>query len=137
MKKATREQSKEHNKRLILNTIYIQSDISRAEIARMTKLTRATVSSIVSELIDDGLVAEIGQGISVGGKRPILLKVLGDSRQLIGIDLADNEFRGGLVDLNGAIVNKIINGIFKFINEGINSVIKNQVLFKLQRWKCI
>lgn len=107
MEKATREQSKDHNKRLILNTIFIQNDISRAEIARMTKLTRATVSSIVSELIDDGLVAEIGQGISVGGKRPILLKVLGDSRQLIGIDLTDNEFRGGLVNLNGVIENKI------------------------------
>ena len=67
MEKATREQTKEHNKRLILNTIFIQNAISRAEIARMTKLTRATVSSIVSELIDDGLVAEIGQGMSVEG----------------------------------------------------------------------
>ncbi|MCF8070009.1 MAG: ROK family transcriptional regulator [Desulfobacterales bacterium] len=107
MKKATREQTKEHNKKLILNTVYVQGEMSRADIARLTKLTRATVSSIVSELIDDGLIDEIGQGKSLGGKRPIILKVLGNSRQLIGIDLADNEFRGGIVDLNGVIVNRV------------------------------
>lgn len=107
MKKATREHTKEHNKKLILNTVYVQGEISRADIARLTKLTRATVSSIVGELIEDGLIDEIGHGKSLGGKRPILLKILDNSRQLIGIDLADNEFRGGLVDLNGVIVNRI------------------------------
>ncbi len=107
MKKATREHTKEHNKKLILNTVYIQGELSRADIARLTKLTRATVSSIVGELIEDGLIDEIGHGKSLGGKRPILLKILGNSRQLIGIDLADNEFRGGLVDLNGVVVNRI------------------------------
>ena len=107
MKKATREHTKEHNKKLILNTVYVQGEISRADIARLTKLTRATVSSIVGELIEDGLIDEIGHGKSLGGKRPILLKILDNSRQLIGIDLADNEFRGGLVDLSGTIVNRI------------------------------
>ena len=77
--------------------------ISRAEIARSTRLTRTTVSDIVNELMRDGLVAEVGQGPSLGGKPPILLSVVDDSRYLIGIDLANSEFKGSVVNLRGKI----------------------------------
>lgn len=104
--KATKKYTKTHNKRLILKTIYDQVEISRASIARITHLTRPTVSSAVAELIDDGLVEEVGQGPSKGGKRPTLLSVVDDSRHLIGIDLANSEFRGGLLDLRGTILHR-------------------------------
>ena len=107
MKKATREQSKFHNKSLILNTIYNAKHISRADIARTTHLTRSTVSDTVSELIEEGLVAEIGYGQSAGGKPPVLLQVVDDARQIIGIDLASGEFRGALVNLRGEIDERI------------------------------
>jgi DNA-binding MarR family transcriptional regulator len=55
MKKATQEQTKTHNSRLILKTIYDQGEVSRAEIARLTSLTRTTVSDIVARLMQDGL----------------------------------------------------------------------------------
>jgi N-acetylglucosamine repressor len=101
MKKATREQTRSHNKRLILRTIYQQGEISRADIARSTNLTRTTVSHIVAELIDEDLVEETGIGPSVGGKPPVLLTLPASARSMIGIDLADSEFRGGLIDLRG------------------------------------
>jgi N-acetylglucosamine repressor len=107
MKKATREQSKSHNKTLILNTIYNNPEISRASVARITRLTRSTVSDIVAELIEEGLVTEIGQGQSAGGKPPILLIVNEEARHIIGIDLASSEFRGALIDLRGAIKNRV------------------------------
>ena len=84
MQKATREQTKNHNKTLILNTIY-QS----------------------AELIVEGLVTETGFGKSAGGKPPLLLTLVDDSRQIIGIDLASGEFRGVLVDLRGKIQERI------------------------------
>lgn len=102
--KVTRKHTKTHNKRLILKSIYDQGEISRADIARLTHLTRPTVSSIVAELIEEGLVQEVGQGPSAGGKPPILLSVVDNSRQLIGIDLANSQFRGGVLDLRGNIV---------------------------------
>ena len=71
MEKATRQHTKEHNKNLILNTIYNQAEVSRADIARLTGLTRTTVSDIVAELMEDGLVAEVGQGQSAGGNRVV------------------------------------------------------------------
>ena len=62
MKKATRQQTKSHNQRLVLKTIYHQGKVSRADIARLTRLTRTTVSSLVAEIMDDGLVEEaLGQ----------------------------------------------------------------------------
>lgn len=106
--KVTRKQTKNHNKHLVLKTIYDRSGISRAEIARLTHLTRPTVSGTVVELIEEGLVEEIGQGPSAGGKPPTLLRVVDDSRHLIGIDLANSEFRGAVIDLRGRLVHREI-----------------------------
>ncbi len=103
MKKATQQQTKEHNRNLALKTIFGHASISRAEIARITSLTRTTVSDIVSELIAEGLVNEIGVGESLGGKSPILLSLVEDSRCLIGLDLAQNQFMGAVVNLRGQI----------------------------------
>jgi glucokinase-like ROK family protein len=102
--KATQTQAKHHNKRLILKTIYDQEQISRADVARLTHLTRPTVSSTVAELIEEGLVAEIGQGPSAGGKPPVLLSIVDHSRYLIGIDIGSSQFRGGILDLRGRLI---------------------------------
>ena len=100
MKKATRQHTKEHNRNLVLKTIFDHESISRAEIARITSLTRTTVSDIVSDLIAEGLVKEVGIGPSIGGKSPILLGLAEDSRYLIGLDLSYEEFRGAIVNLS-------------------------------------
>jgi len=101
--KATSKQTKAYNTRLVLRTIYDRDRISRAGIARATGLTRPTVSNAVASLRKRGLVEEVGQGPSAGGKPPILLSVVDDSRHAIGIDLASSEFRGAVVNLRGEI----------------------------------
>ncbi len=103
MEKATRQHTKDHNRALVLSTIFANNQISRAEIARITKLTRTTVSSIVSDIIAEGLVEEVGVGTSFGGKNPILLSLVDDSRWMIGLDLSHNQFRGAIVNLRGEI----------------------------------
>ena len=103
MQKATRQHTKEHNRNLVLKTIFEHESISRAEISRLTSLTRTTVSDIVADFLDEGLVSEIGIGSSIGGKSPILLSLVEDSRYLIGLDLAHNQFRGAIVNLRGKI----------------------------------
>lgn len=103
MKKATHQQTKEHNRNLVLKNIFEHETISRAEIARITGLTRTTVSEIVAELIEEGLVKEIGMGESIGGKAPILLSLVADSRYLIGLYLAEDQFIGSIINLRGEI----------------------------------
>jgi len=103
MKKATRQQTKEHNRNLVLKTIFEHASISRAQIARITSLTRTTVSEIVADLIAEGLVNEIGVGSSIGGKSPILLSLVENARFLIGLDLAQYQFFGAVINLRGEI----------------------------------
>jgi predicted NBD/HSP70 family sugar kinase len=107
MKKATHQQTKQHNRDLVLRTIFAHDSVSRAEIARITHLTRTTVSDIVAGLLVEGLVREIGLGASIGGKSPILLSVEADSRFLIGLNLAQNKFIGAIVNLRGEIKEKV------------------------------
>lgn len=106
MRKATRQQTRNHNVRLVLKTIYEQEGISRADIARTTRLTRPTVSTIVNDLLRDRLVAETGQGPSAGGKPPILLEVNANAYRLLCLDLGSREFRGTLINLRGGVTER-------------------------------
>jgi len=103
MKKATHQQTKQHNRDLVLRTIFANESISRAEVARVTHLTRTTVSDVVSGLLAEGLVEEVGRGESLGGKSPILLGIVADSRYLVGLNLAQDKFTGAIVNLRGEI----------------------------------
>ncbi|MCB8987710.1 MAG: ROK family transcriptional regulator [Ardenticatenaceae bacterium] len=107
MKKATRQQTKDHNTRLVLKTIYDQGEISRADVARATRLTRPTVSTIVAQLMAQQFVIETGQGPSAGGKRPTLLGVAPDNHHLLAADLSSQAFRGAIVNLRGQIQHQL------------------------------
>ena len=101
--KATHQQTKAHNRDLVLKIIFENDTISRAEIARVTHLTRTTVSDVMVGLIAEGLVEEVGVGFSIGGKSPILLSLVKDSRYMISLDLAQDQFIGAVVNLRGEI----------------------------------
>ncbi len=105
--KATLRETREHNERLVLATIYDDGPLSRAEIARLTGLTRTTVSDVVEGLIASGLTREIGRGPSTGGKAPILLEVPDTARMLIGVDLGDRVFSAATVTLRGEILERL------------------------------
>lgn len=101
--KATHQQTRVHNERLVVRTLYDLGPISRAEVARLTGLTRTTVSDVVASLLDEGVVREIGRGPSSGGKAPILLEVDDDARLVVGLDLGEEHFAGSVVNLRGEI----------------------------------
>ena len=105
--KATHQQTRAHNAALVLRALYDHSPISRAEVARMSGLTRTTVGEVVGELIADGMAREVGRGPSTGGKAPILLELVDDARHVIGLDLGEFVFRGALVDLRGQVIRRV------------------------------
>lgn len=102
--KATHRQTRRYNQQLVLRTIYDRAAVSRADVARLTGLTRTSVSHLVGELIANQLVEEIGRGPSSGGKAPILLSVRADARHVIGVDLGEDAFSGAVVDLRGHVL---------------------------------
>jgi len=101
--KATHQQTRAHNAALVLRALYDFGPISRADVARLTGLTRTTVGDVVGELMAEGLAREVGRGPSTGGKAPILLELIDDARHVIGLDLGEFVFRAALVDLRGRI----------------------------------
>ncbi len=105
--KATLRETREHNERLVLATIYDNGRISRAEVARLTGLTRTTVSDVMDGLIASGLCREVGRGPSTGGKAPILLEVPEEARLLVGVDLGDRVFTAATVNLRGEIIDRV------------------------------
>jgi N-acetylglucosamine repressor len=105
--KATHQQTRTFNQQLVLRGLHDQSPLSRADLSRLTGLTRTSVSDLVGTLIDDGLIEEVGRGRSSGGKSPILLRVAPDGRHLIGLDLGESQFSGAVVNLRGEILRSI------------------------------
>ena len=105
--KATHQQTRTFNQQLVLRALHDHSPLSRADLARLTGLTRTSVSGLVGSLIDDKLIEEIGRGQSSGGKSPILLRVAPDGRHLIGLDLGDEQFSGAVVNLSGDILRSL------------------------------
>ena len=92
------------SRRNILALIRNQGPISRAALAMRSNMTRPTVSAIVAEFLNAGLVREIGKGESTGGKRPILLQLDDIRHCTIGIDLGENYvIRGVRCDLTGRV----------------------------------
>ena len=94
------------SKGLVLDLIRSRGPISRVELADVTGLTQATMSTVVRQLIDDGLVAEAGRGESTGGKPPVLLDINRTSRFAVGVQLGTESITYVVVNLSGAVVGR-------------------------------
>jgi predicted NBD/HSP70 family sugar kinase len=107
--KALPEHARRHNRALVLQTLYGAGEISRADIARATGLTRVTVSDLVAALIDDGLVVEKGTRLDTRpGKPATLLSIDPSSYHIVGLDLSGHDrFRGAVMDLFGEILTHV------------------------------
>ncbi|WP_194905497.1 ROK family transcriptional regulator [Catenulispora rubra] len=87
------------NKSLLLRHLYFHRLISRLDLSRATGLSTATVSSVVAELIEAGLVVEAGAVESEGGRPRILLDVNAPGFQVVGVDVGETHIRVERFDL--------------------------------------
>ncbi len=94
---------KKNNKALVLQLIIENEPISRADIAQISGLHKATVSSLVNELLEEVLIYESGPGESSGGRRPVNLHFNNTAGYAIGIDIGVNQVLCVLTDLSGNI----------------------------------
>ena len=97
--------ARRHNRALVLRTIFREGPLSRADLARVTHLTRVTTSDLAAELLAEGLIEELGTRVGQRiGKPATLLGVVADARLTVALDLSDDErFRAALVDLGGKV----------------------------------
>jgi predicted NBD/HSP70 family sugar kinase len=96
------------NRALVLQRLFHDGPLSRADLARLTGLTRVTVSDLVGSLRDEGLVADLGvRTESRVGKPATLVGLRTEAFQVVGVDLADDALmHGAVLDLSGAVLTR-------------------------------
>lgn len=92
------------NRSIILNMVKTLGPVARAEVARQTGLSPATVTAITADLIAEELIFEKQTGDSNGGRRPILLAINPGGRYVAGIKLMEDHAVGALTDLEATII---------------------------------
>ena len=92
----------------LLNLIRERGPISRADLAKASRLSKPTVSSLVDSLIRRGLVFEEGPGQSGvrGGKIPTLVKFNAGAGVLAAVEIGSAVTRAALTDLEGVVLDR-------------------------------
>jgi len=104
LRKGNRDLIKEINRNLVLNLIKSRGPVSRTEIARLSGLSPATISGISADFITAGLVHEMGEGESTGGRRPVLLRLNQQAGFVVGVKLMEHAVTSALTDLDANVL---------------------------------
>ena len=92
------------NRLLVRDMIRTLGPIARFEIAKETGLTPSTVTVIVAELLEAGVIKEAGHGESSGGRRPVLLELNPTAAVVFAVRLQRGEVVTALFDLTRNIL---------------------------------
>ncbi|MBR3343154.1 MAG: ROK family transcriptional regulator [Solobacterium sp.] len=100
--------AKKENVALIKSLIYREGPISRAQIAEHLSLTPPTITNIIGEMIEDGIVCEIREASSEKerkvGRQPINIDFVTDARFVLGISLGRDFTHYCVCDLRGNVL---------------------------------
>nr|NNM89457.1 ROK family protein [Bacilli bacterium] len=97
---------KELNTSIVLNLLRTHATISRTEIAKKSGLNKATITSIIDDLLKASLVEEVGTGPSSVGRRPVLLHFHADAGVVIGCEIGIGEVRAVMTNLSGDVLGR-------------------------------
>lgn len=95
------------NRRLILEQIRRNGETSRADLAKQTAIRPPTVSAVVKELIDEGLIEERGIGQTSGGRAPRVIVLRRNKPCTLGFEISETRILAGLCDLEGNVCDQI------------------------------
>ena len=91
---------KENNFALVFNMIYRHRSISRAQLAKITKLSPTTVSSQVDELLKKDLVVETGTGdMGTSGRKPIMITINENGCYVVSVEMTEEGYNCCLYNL--------------------------------------
>jgi predicted NBD/HSP70 family sugar kinase len=95
---------KQMNRQEILRKLREHKRVSRADLAKLTELSRPCVSSLVDEMIKEGLIHEVGVGESKGGRKPILLEYNFQAYGVVGAIFEGSTLNMSIADLSGDLL---------------------------------
>lgn len=104
MKKHDQDFMRQQNKITVYELIKSGSPLSRAAIAKRTGMSATTVSRIVGELTEQGLVEEFEQLSGGLGRKAAMLRPVSASVLAIGVELDRHRISVGLLDVSGRLL---------------------------------
>ena len=102
--KAGKETIKYINKQNILNVFREKNEVTKAEIMGVTKLSAATVSNLIQELMEETLLTEKYYGESSGGRKPMIYSLNGERVRILTLKVTAKGILAGIVNLKGEII---------------------------------
>jgi predicted NBD/HSP70 family sugar kinase len=98
-KRATVRDLRRENRAAVLWSLYLDHPRSRPELSAATGLSAASVTNVIRELIDEGVVLETGLAESDGGRPRAMLGMNPEYGYVIGVDVGETRTRVELFDL--------------------------------------
>jgi glucokinase-like ROK family protein len=94
------------NRHRVVEALRRHGSVSRADLARITGLSHTTVSSLVAELANRGLLAEqpVGGQRAGTGRPPVLLSLAAPAGSAIGVDFGHQHLRVAVADLSSTVL---------------------------------
>ena len=95
---------KDHTQKKIIVLLQKNKEMIKREIAKKIGVSVPTIISNINELIEQGIVEEAGVATSTGGRKPVLVRFLKNSRYSIGVDMLIGKVRIVVLNLNYDII---------------------------------
>lgn len=119
---------KDSNRKRILRHIAKERETTKLDISKVLGISIPTVATILSELLEEGIVEEAGVAGSTGGRKPVLIKYNCDSRYSVGVEVLKESLKVVIVNLDGKII--IDNNMYFNPEESLNIVDETIILLE-------
>ncbi len=104
MKTSNSQSIKHENAKLVIEKLIELRETSRIDLSRMTTLNKATISSIVSNLVDKNIVVETDRIIKTSGRSAKIFALNKNAGRIISIELLYDQVYGVVTNLYGQIM---------------------------------
>lgn len=108
MKATNQSIQRSFNRSLVLQKVRSEGRVSRVDLSRAVGLEKSSITAIVGELIDRGLLieAEVGETASAVGRKPVFLKLNEDFCCLLGIEIQPSRYHAVVLNLGGGVLHQ-------------------------------
>jgi N-acetylglucosamine repressor len=103
IQKGDQDLVRRQNRALVINLLRISGAMSRTEVSDRTGLAPSALTRLVRDLLDEGVVSEVGKSDSSGGRPAVLVSLNPEYARAIGIKVERTRLIGASVDLVGEI----------------------------------
>lgn len=133
---------KRRNRMQVLRILKQNGPTSRIDIANQLELTRAAVTIITTDMIEQGIIYEVGEYKNVGdkalrGRKKILIDINYHYKFVVGVTVEEDIVSVGLSTLSGDVLDKLnmsidsnteMGKLIEFIEKSIHQVLNNNCL---------